>query len=153
MENKIIISLLLVFLLVPAYTQARVIVPTANLTIAVNTQGGDSLFNFNLTECPTIICNNPTQINLQTQNLTASTSTYISAFPGERYYLEEKNIPGLRVSSIFCTSDNSNDVFWYQGNIVDFSPSPFSNVTCTFNNVTAQTKTPVLIVPDYWVQK
>lgn len=147
MKNNIIIFLVLAIIFSPNISNAIIILPQANLTIIVNTQGSESSFNFNLTDCPTIICNSPTQINLQTHDLTASTSEWINAFPNEQYWLEEGDVFDLKVDSILCVSNNPNDVFKHQGNAVNFTPSPLANITCTFNNVKVQGKNPVLVVP------
>lgn len=145
MRNKIIIFFVLIFFLAPAVSRAMFMIPQANLTINVNTQGSDSSFSFELTDCPTVVCNSPTQISLQTQNLTVSKSIQIGAFAGEQYWLKEENATGLTINNILCASDNTNDVFWYQANSVNFKPNARSNIICTFNNI--KSKTPILIVP------
>jgi len=145
MKNKIIIFLILFLFLTPAVSRAMMMLPTANLTVVANTQTDDSSFNFDLTECPSIICNNSTQINLQTQNLSATALKSITAFSGEKYYLKEESASGLEIKNILCVSNNPNDAFFYQPDTVIFSPKSGENITCTFNNVKA--KTPVLIVP------
>jgi pimeloyl-ACP methyl ester carboxylesterase len=144
MKSKIIIILILFILFTPAVSRANMIIPQANLTLVVNTQGSDSSFNFDLADCPTVVCDDPTQINLQTQNLSASNSVSLTAF-GDKYILAEENTVGLKINSIFCTSDNPTDVFWYQTDSVEFSPIADENITCMFDNVKA--KTPILIVP------
>ena len=135
MKSKIIILLVLVIIFSPLVSNA-IIIPTANLTIVVNTQGNDMSFHFNLTGSP--------GFNLQTQNLTGLTSLQIFV-PSESYNLSQDNAQGLKVNSIFCISDNPNDAFFYQMNSVLFTPKLYENITCTFNNV--KSKTPVLIVP------
>lgn len=145
--NKIIFLLLLAFLFTPILSNAIIISPGANLTIVVNTEKSDTSFNFNLQECPNTICNTSVQFNLQTQNLTASTTTFINAFAGETFNLDESAVPGLKVDNILCTSDNPGNTFLYQQNAVSFSPSAWSNITCIFNNKKVSDKTPILLVP------
>jgi triacylglycerol esterase/lipase EstA (alpha/beta hydrolase family) len=134
-KNNIVIFLALAIFFVPAVSRA-VIVPQASLTVIVNTQGSDANFHFHLTGTQ--------DFDLQTNSLTAS--GIISMFaPSGSYTLSQDNALGLKVSNIFCTSDNPSDVFFYQQNSVLFTPKFFENITCTFNNVKATT--PVLIVP------
>ena len=134
MKIKFITFLILVILFVPLVSNSAV-VPSANLTVIVNTQGSDAVFLFNLQNYPLF--------DLQTQNLSASTSLSITAFSG--YSLSQDVVLGLKINSIFCTSSNPNDVFWYQSNSVSFSPIMNESITCIFNNIKAIV--PVLIVP------
>jgi len=129
MKNKIIIFLILFLFLTPAVSRAMMMLPTANLTVVANTQTDDSSFNFDLTECPSIICNNSTQINLQTQNLSATALKSITAFSGEKYYLKEESASGLEIKNILCVSNNPNDAFFYQPDTVIFSPKSGENIT------------------------
>jgi len=119
MKSKIIILLVLVIIFSPLVSNA-IIIPTANLTIVVNTQGNDMSFHFNLTGSP--------GFNLQTQNLTGLTSLQIFV-PSESYNLSQDNAQGLKVNSIFCISDNPNDAFFYQMNSVLFTPKLYENIT------------------------
>jgi len=134
MKIKIIILLVLIIIFAPVVSRAMP-VPTANLTVVVNTQI-DASFHFHLTGSP--------DFDLQTSGLTFSKTITIFA-PSGSYTLSQDNALGLKVSSIFCTSDNPVDVFWYQSNSVNFTPRFFENIICNFNNVKATT--PVLIVP------
>ncbi len=137
MKNRIIIFLILAIFFVPAFSYAMV-VPMSNLTVIVNTQGSDNSFHFIFTGVGV------QSFNLQTQNLSASKTIPILG-PYGSYSLSQDNISGLKINSILCTSDNTNDMFWYQSNSIGFSPINKENITCTFNNVKA--KNPVLIVP------
>ncbi len=138
MKNKIIILLVLLTMLsVPSASNAF-LVPQANSTIIVNTQGADNTFHFNLSGVQ--------EFDLQTSNLSASTTLTIFGL-NESYSLSQSKTIGTKVDSIFCTSTNPAEIFSYQTNAVSFSPIPWENITCTFNNVEAQEKTPVLIVP------
>ena len=136
MKIKLIIffSLITIIFFVPLISQA-IPIPQFNLTVVVNTQGNDRIFHFDLP--------NNQGFNLQTTNLSASKSLVVYEING--YSFSETNNSGFKIASIFCTSNNPDDVFWYQSNSVNFSPTLFENVTCTFNNV--KSITPVLIVP------
>src|SRR3989344_4487663 len=136
MKNKLITILVLASLILPSISQALIFIPTANITIVVNTQGEDSAFTFNLSDGE--------QFNLQTENLTTSYSTSIVAF-GNQYVLSQENIQGLKIGSINCVSDNQSDIISYTADGVIFSPISQENIICTFNNVKG--KTPILIVP------
>jgi pimeloyl-ACP methyl ester carboxylesterase len=145
MKNKIILLLVLFILFMPAVSHAVASYPVASLTIRVNTQGSDSFFVFLLRDCVNNYCDNWNPINLQTQDLSATKTMWITAYAGQRFRLKQNSVPGLRISNIFCTSDNPNDVFWYQSDYVSFSPINRENITCTFNNV--KERNPVLIIP------
>ena len=134
MKNKIIVILGLCVLFLPAVSIAMP-VPQFNLTVVVKTQGSDNNFHFDLS--------NNQSFDLQTSNLTASKSLVVMGIGS--YSFSQNNVAGMKIASIFCTSNNLSDTFWYQPNSVRFSPTLFENVTCTFNNVKAIT--PVLIVP------
>ncbi len=135
MKNKIIIFLALVVIFAPASSQSMP-VPTANVTVIVNTQGADAPFHFNL--------QNVQAFDLQTSNLSASKTITILG-PYGSYSLAQNNVSGLKIGSIFCASNNPSEVFFYQPDSVIFSPKPFENIICTFNNI--KSTTPVLIVP------
>ncbi len=134
MKNKIIFFLSLVLFVMPLVSQAFV-VPQANLTIVVNTQGQDGTFNFQLS--------GGQQFGIPTQGLTGSKKVQVVIGPG--YSLSQSVVSGLTLQSVQCVSDNPADVFSYGSNSVGFSAINKENITCTFNNVL--TKTPVLIVP------
>jgi len=136
MKNKIFIILILFSLFMPSISQAVIFLPTANLTLLVNTQGQDSVFTFNSSDGEQFI--------LQTENSSASQTVGIIAFGGQ-YILTQENLDGLTIESIDCISDNQDTIFSYQLNGVRFLPTPDENITCTFNNTKG--KIPVLIVP------
>ncbi len=138
MRNKVISILILASLIAPSFSQALILLPTANLTIVVNTQGGDSNFIFDLSDGE--------QFNLQTDNLTASQIVSVIAF-GSQYSLSQESVAGLKINSINCVSDNQNDNISYGTDYVLFSPTIDENITCTFGNIKSEGKTPVLIVP------
>src|SRR3989344_5449732 len=114
LNNKLITILVLASLILPSISQALIFIPTANITIVVNTQGEDSAFTFNLSDGE--------QFNLQTENLTTSYSTSIVAF-GNQYVLSQENIQGLKIGSINCVSDNQSDIISYTADGVIFSRS------------------------------
>ena len=105
MNIKIILILFFAILFSPEVSLAM-IVPSANLTVIVNTQT-DASFYFHLTGTQ--------DFDLQTQNLSASKTISILA-PSGSYVLSQDNVAGLKISNIFCISNNSNDVPWYQPN-------------------------------------
>ncbi len=154
MKNKIIILIALAVIFAPAVSSAMML-PQMNLTIVVNTQNQDSSFNFNskkqITTCDPdthecfLVWVDYKNFALQTQNLTVSTILNNTSFGS--YLFTQEVVPGLKVSNVFCTSDNSDDVFSYYPNGVEVTVGGWSNATCIFNNVVAQGKTPVLIVP------
>ena len=153
MKTKIILFFILLFVFSPRVSSAMAMVPYSNITIIVNTQGSDSSFNFNVKEqygdCSTIedkACTYPFRdyenFVMTTNNLTASRSETLI---GGYYIIKEENSDGLKVSSIFCISDNPKDVFWYKPDSVEIAVDGWSDIICSFNNV--KSKTPVLIVP------
>src|SRR5579863_5252050 len=137
MKNKITIISVFLCLIFPLVSHAFAFAPTANLTIIVNTEDQDGPFTFDLTYGQ--------QVNLNTQNLFATTSTSLVAFPGTQYFLTQESVSGLKIASISCISDNPADTFAYQSDSALFSPSGNEHIICTFNDVKAVT--PVLIVP------
>lgn len=148
MKDKIIIFFALVMFLIPMSSQAYIFVPTANLTVNVATPENNN-FNFNLSvqTGSDPVFHNYSQFNLQTESLAGSHSSQVTTFSISNYLLSQENISGLKINSILCTSDNPNDIFWYQQNNVEFSPITNESITCTFNNIKISSKTPVLIVP------
>jgi hypothetical protein len=144
MKNKIIIFIILAIFFVPVISNAMIVEPHANLTIIVNTQGNDLSFNFELIEFPYY----SEQINLETENLSSSIYVWLATLSGdEHYYLKQENVPGFKIDSIFCESDNPDDIFFYQSDSVSFFPINEENIVCTFNNIEVQEKNSVLIVP------
>jgi len=154
MKNKIIILIALAIIFLPTVSFS-VAVPEFKLTVVVNTQNQDSSFDFSLKrrvqtcDPDTNTCSwywqDYQNFSLQTQSLTALTTLNLIAF--DDYSLSQDVAPGLKLDSILCTSDNHNDNFFYTSDSVRINPAGWSNVTCTFNNVEVQEKTPVLIVP------
>jgi len=84
------------------------------------------------------------QFNIQTENFSGATTSEIDA-PDMQYELSQTLISGFKINSIFCTSNNPSDAFFYQEDNVIFTPVENENITCIFNNV--KEKIPVLIVP------
>jgi pimeloyl-ACP methyl ester carboxylesterase len=174
MKNKIIIFLILFTFFAPIVSHAY-FAPLANLTIVANLQSKEKSVNFNLQHwgyiekydeskdtCKDCLgddencfqtCSdgyisyydwdNYDKFLLQTENLPAS--RIITVVADDKYKLSQDNISGLKIKNIFCSSDNPNDLFWYEKDSVSFNPIQYENITCTFNSV--KTKTPVLIVP------
>ena len=142
MKNKILSIFVLAMLLAPVFSSA-IPIPTASLTIVVNTQGQDSSFHFDL-EINQF--NDFRQFDIQTQNLTGLLDTWVYA-ANDNVKLTQDEVGGLKVESIYCASDDPAVSFSYSKNTVSFSPRPWTtgSITCTFNNI--KTKTPVLIVP------
>src|SRR3989344_3743217 len=142
MKNKILSIFVLAMLLVPVFSSA-IPIPTASLTIVVNTQGQDSSFHFDL-EINQF--NDFRQFDIQTQNLTGLLDTWVYA-ANDNVKLTQDEVGGLKVESIYCASDDPAVSFSYSKNTVSFSPRPWTtgSIVCIFNNV--KTKAPVLIVP------
>ncbi|MCX6723171.1 MAG: hypothetical protein NT094_03880, partial [Candidatus Staskawiczbacteria bacterium] len=170
----IFFSLIAIIFFVPLVSFAY-FAPLANLTIVTNVQGQERSVSFNLEKWGYIekydetkdtckdcaeddencfqTCNNGyvsyygwdnyDNFLLQTENLSALKT--ITVVADDRYKLLQDNVDGLKINNIFCTSDNPNDVFWYEKDSVSFNPIERENITCTFSNV--KDKTPVLIVP------
>ena len=145
MKNKLtLIFVAGLILFAPFVARAYILYPEY-ITIVVNTEGGDALFHFTFDEYSGGILHNSTPFDLQTENLSASTT--MSPVPNT-YNITQDIALGLKISSIFCVSDNPDDTFLYQDNSVKFTPKlSQENITCTFNNVVDAGKTPVLIVP------
>jgi len=88
MNIKIILILFFAILFSPEVSLAM-IVPSANLTVIVNTQT-DASFYFHLTGTQ--------DFDLQTQNLSASKTISILA-PSGSYVLSQDNVAGLKISN------------------------------------------------------
>ncbi len=136
MKIKILSIFILASLITPSFSQALILLPTANLTIIINTQGQDNSFIFNLSDGE--------QFTLQTDNLSASQTISVVAF-GSQYSLSQESVDGLKIGSINCVTDNQNDNISYGTDAAFFSPTVDENLTCTFSNIKG--RTPVLIVP------
>jgi len=156
MKKRVVTFLFAFFVLglLPAVCCEAMPAPTYNLTIQVNTQGQEGLFNFNLkneiyvydeaTDDYVAAWNNYQTFSLQTDGLIASVlfNDYM-----QKGLLEQDVAPGFKLNGILC-NDSVNDVaFWVSGNKVSFSPWVNSNITCVFSNSKIVEKTPVLIVP------
>jgi hypothetical protein len=139
MKIKCIIFLAFLIFFAPLFCFAAM-VPSADLTIIVNTVEQDDNFKFFLSSIYY-----QREIELQTQNLFASHETDIDAYIW--LTLKQEIIPGLKIDSIFCSSNNPNNEFTYLPDGVRFYPETWSSIVCIFNNTKAISKNPVLIVP------
>ena len=143
-QNKVLSLLILLSLFSPLFSNAWIPVPEATLTITVNTQVEDALFNINIE-------NNydgwqlSEQIQAQTQNLTFSHTTSIVTFYDHK--ITEIIPQGFRLDSVNCISEDPENLFAYQTDGVIIIPKAWTNIICTFNNKKIADKTPVLIVP------
>lgn len=150
MKNKIInksLSLLvLVTLLIPLFSNALLIVPSANLTIVVNTEGQENNFNFKIQIETNGLWQDMDNFSLQTINLTAEKN-----FPEfdtfGPYKITQEAQAGFRIDSINCISEDPENLFVYQSDGVILTPKAWTSIICTFNNKEIPSKTPVLIVP------
>jgi len=154
MKTKIIIFAVLIIFFTPLISSAM-IVPPINLTVTVNTQGQDGLFNYDLKQAVyeydeatgqmALVWQDYQSFALQTENLTKTESqNFVIA---SKYWLTQQSAPGLKINNILCLSDKPNDLFFYLSDGVIITPQDWSHITCTFNNIKATTRNPVLIVP------
>jgi hypothetical protein len=139
MNKKIIVFLVLMAIFVPQISFSAV-PPVAFLNIIVNTQGQDAIFHYDLNE------GHSGFIDITTEEFYGSGIEILTP-DGGSYSLSQANTAGFKVDSIFCTSDNLNDVFFYQPSSVIFTPKKGESITCIFNNIQSVSKNPVLIVP------
>jgi len=147
-RNNTLSLLILLSLFVPLFSDAWIMVPDANVTIIVNTEEQDNNFDFSIKSWIGISLFSSNILNIQTSSLTGQdNSTYITTSSGSLSVIEQTLVPGFKVDNIFCTSDNNDNVFFYQNNKVRITAKPWSNITCIFNNKKVVSKTPVLIVP------
>ncbi len=158
MKNKIIILFALVVFFAPTVSDAGIIIPDANLNIVVNTQGREAPFNFSLKagyyeydeelDDYILVWHDYQNFNLQTQNLTASVATAVSAWGGQ-YLLSQENTEGFEIDIIHCASESQSDNFSYlpDGVIMEVNSTVAENIICVFNNTQINEKIPVLIVP------
>lgn len=156
MTRRVIIFLFsfLVLGALPFFCSKAMPVPTFQLTIQVNTQGQEGLFNYNLklkgyeyneeTEEYVEVWNNYQQFVLQTNGLTAQ--TIYTDMIGMNLMLEQEVAEGFKLNGILCTS-NKGTSFWYSENSVEFTPGFGSIINCVFSNSKIVEKKPVLIVP------
>src|SRR3989344_5736838 len=154
MKTKIIIFAVLIIFFTPLISSAM-IVPPINLTVTVNTQGQDGLFNYDLKQAVyeydeatgqmALVWQDYQSFALQTENLTKTESqNFVIA---SKYWLTQQSAPGLKINNILCLSDKPNDLFFYLSDGVIITPQDWSHITCTFNNIKATTRNLVLIVP------
>ena len=127
-------------------------VPQPNLTVIVNTQGGEGNFYFDLQSYSGIFYEGFQDFYLQTENFTANTQ--LIAHQTTDYVLTQENLPGFKIKSINCSQDDPTAPevsFSYQIDGVSFSSDQLpiweQKITCIFDDVKINSKTPVLFVP------
>jgi pimeloyl-ACP methyl ester carboxylesterase len=143
--RKFLIFLLL-FSLNPSLAAARLIIPTANLTIVVNNTGAnEGLFHFDLKVLNGVAFEDFQGLDLQTSNLTATQTISIPTFGSAKYMIKETLLDGLSVGNSNCTGSNIDNNFSFSSNTIVITAG--GNIVCTFNNFDPNLKTPVLILP------
>lgn len=148
MLKRLVLVFCIGILLTPAFSQAVIIIPTANLRIVINTQGPDDSFHFDLKKNSGIVYEDYAEFDVQTENFTAGVDTFLDLIGNNQFLLTQQLNAGLS-ASVNCSSDNPASGFVYQTSPVGAAISAIdsSNITCTFNNVPADQKNPVIVVP------
>ncbi len=165
MKNKIIILLVTFFAItVSSFAYAFIVYPT-DLTIVVNSQGSDSIFNFRIQhleqEC-TWVCDGDECLegheecsdmwrdqeffSLQTNDSMAY-KNFPDITPSGKYRVIEEVSTGFKIDNITCNTNDSSINISVGYDSFSFWPGSRSVITCTFNNSKIIEKTPVLIVP------
>lgn len=134
--------------LMPVFSQAAIVVPTANLTIVVNTQDQEGSFHLDLRNKNGPFWNDYSSFDLQTENFTVSDSVTLDLFSNQ-YLLSEQISQGWSAPQIDCISDNAGNSFGYDrlNASVVISAVDGSNITCIFDHFLVNKKQPVLVVP------
>ena len=141
-------GIILAILLLPSVVNAAIIVPTANLTIVVNTGAHDEgLFHFDVSQETGIVFTDIYQIDSQTSNFTSSQSLSLPTFSPTNFLIEETVPDGLKIGSSGCASSDSDNNFEFTDTRVVVKAQTRAHIICTFNNVDPNQKVPVLIVP------
>jgi hypothetical protein len=137
----------LTLLLLPYLCDAAIVVPTANLTIVVNTGAhNEGLFHFVVSKKAGIFYVPYDEFDLQTVDHTAAKFLELDLFGSNQFLITQENDNGT-LQNVTCDDPNAvvnPHVFGFF-----IAPQPDTTSTCTFDNNTdaSSSKTPVLIIP------
>jgi pimeloyl-ACP methyl ester carboxylesterase len=67
--------------------------------------------------------------------------------PSQKYYIRQNSPEGIRLVSVVCVTDDSENISENMENGVKLTLQAFSSTTCTFNNQIKQNKNPVVFIP------
>lgn len=138
--SKLYYGFFVFWLLLPQTANAVLIVPSADVTVVVNTAGGESSFNFEFSGSgPFSYFEN---FSLTTQNGLASHTVHIPFLTGAGFQLKQNLPSGWELDNVTCSGSFSTS-----GNTVQLSILPFTTTTCTFFNEKITQKNPVLFIP------
>jgi triacylglycerol esterase/lipase EstA (alpha/beta hydrolase family) len=159
--KKTLSFLVLVSLFVPLFSNALIMLPTANITVIVKTDNKEGNFNFNVSngwedcsydeETDEETCwmewYSIKDFSLQTENYVAENSFLVDSW--NEYKISQEPVDGFEISDISCESDVPLGLFGssYEPNSVIITPPAYANIVCTFTEKSISNKTPVLIVP------
>jgi hypothetical protein len=115
------------------------------INVIVNSDGGDSNFDYVLSS----FNNSPKDFSIQTQNGTSSYSTnsILYSFNGSDIYLKQSTSSDWKLSDATCTSTGSKVTSNLIDNELKIVVYPYDSVTCTFTNTKVIKKNPVIIIP------
>lgn len=145
---KRFLILLLVFLFLPNFTQALILIPTAQIIVIKTTDGEDGTFSFNARDTQ-LSPDYSQDFNIQTENATGTFKVNPVAFSNTSFNLEELVPQGWKLQSVDCSGSGliGGPTFPFGNQTAQITVQPYSNVSCTFHNVKSTGKVPVLIVP------
>jgi hypothetical protein len=144
--KKFLFLFLTLFSFSPTITSALVIVPTANITIIINTRAREEgLFHFDVKKNVNLVYENYQSLDLQTVNKTVSQSINLDLIGSNNYFVQEKTPDGIMVIDAKCIGAE----FTYDPDASGLAVSIEENtdIVCTFTNIDKNQKTPVLLIP------
>ena len=120
--------------------------PTAFLTIVVNSGSEDQLFNLKVLDNQ-LTPGFPQDIAISTVNGTESQTLRLNLSIVNQYYATETVPEEWKLNSVVCISDDSGTASESAENGVLLTLATSSNTTCTFNNEKQHSQVPVLFIP------
>ena len=130
----------------PRAAHAMFVIPTAHLTINATTDGPDETLHFETSQLAGIQFEQMDARDLQTSGGSASYDMSLGLW-GSTTFMATETVPQGKSLDVHCTSDLDGTVFTYQSDGVAITAVPNATISCTFNNTTPQSLTPVILIP------